>query len=40
MKFHAKLDTEENRAWWRAVHEGALAWDALPEWKKGILKGV
>ena len=40
MTFKAKLDVAESRAFWEAVERGAKAYDDLPHWQKGILRGV
>ncbi len=40
MTFKAKLDDAESRAFWDAVERGAKAYDDLPHWQKGILRGV
>jgi hypothetical protein len=37
MKFKAKLDDSESRAFWESVRKGARAYDAMPLWQKGVL---
>ena len=40
MTFKARLDDAESRAFWDAVERGAKAYDDLPNWQKGIVRGV
>jgi hypothetical protein len=40
MKFRAKLDDPESRAFWENIKRGARRYDALPDWQKGLLGGV
>jgi hypothetical protein len=40
MTFRARLDDAESRAFWDSVDRGAKAYDDLPNWQKGILRGV
>ena len=35
--FKAKLDDPESRAFWESVRKGAAAYEAMPEWQKGVL---
>lgn len=35
--FKAKLDDAESRAFWESVRKGAEAYEAMPEWQKGVL---
>ena len=37
MTFKAKLDDPESRAFWESVRKGAKAYDAMPDWQKGVL---
>jgi hypothetical protein len=37
MTFKAKLDDPESRAFWESVRKGARAYDAMPDWQKGVL---
>ena len=37
MTFKAKLDDPESRAFWESVRKGAQAYDAMPDWQKGVL---
>ena len=37
MTFKAKLDDPESRAFWKSVRKGAEAYDAMPDWQKGVL---
>jgi len=37
MTFKAKLDDPESRAFWESVRKGAEAYDAMPDWQKGVL---
>jgi hypothetical protein len=37
MTFKAKLDDPESRAFWESVRKGAQAYNAMPDWQKGVL---
>ena len=37
MKFKAKLNDPESCAFWESVRKGARAYDAMPDWQKGVL---
>ena len=37
MTFKARLDDPESRAFWESVRKGARAYDAMPDWQKGVL---
>ena len=39
MRFKARLDDPESRAFWESVDRGARAYDEYPSWKKGVLGG-